>query len=145
MKITLTTAKALETLEGISSIIKGYEAIVPGPDGKDRAVPVAYKLDAQTTMRLKMNFKNLEPIAKSFEETRAELVTRLAKGGSEIKAKDAPQEFAEYLTEVNKMLADEHEIDLYKIDEAKLLDRNDNLLPIVMRLGAILNETVLTD
>ncbi len=145
MKTTLTTGKALEIFDGIATIIKGYEAIVPGPDGKDRAVPVAYKIDGQTTMRLRMNFKNLETFAKSFEETRGDLIKRLAHGGTALNAKANPNEFTEYLGELNKMMADSHEVDIYRVDADKLTAKNDNMLPILMKLGPILNESALND
>lgn len=145
MKTSLTTAQALATLEGIGAIIKGYEAIVPGPDGKDRAVPAAYKIDAQTAMRLRMNFKNLEPVAKSFDEARTELITRLSNGGTELNAKDNKKAFEEFLAETNKMATDTLEVDLYKVDLENLLANNDNILAAVMKIGPILNEAALTD
>jgi hypothetical protein len=137
---TITTEKALEVFTGISTIIRGYEKIVVGEGGKERAVPQSYRTDAQIAMRLKMNFKALKPIMETYQETRNEVIARLSNGGKELTAEASPAAFAEYLAENAKLLAEQHAIDLYKIDEDKLL-AGDPSIPIValLQLEPILN------
>lgn len=147
MKVTLTVDKALTILQGLLAIRKGYQEIIVGDDGKKRAVPCAYKLDMSIATRIKLNIAALSPIVGAFEEARNERFVAMSKGCVDVPefAKKYPAECAEWLEEIKKEVVVTHDFDLHKLDEGKLLEKNDNILDIVMNLGPILNEAALKD
>ncbi len=155
MKIKLTIAQALAILDGIAIIFNGYETIITEKDAKgasvDRAVKLTYKIDAHSAARLKMNYKSLQAtgisqiIKEASDEILNEILKRFTDGRTELSFKETPKEFVEYQTALNRVAADEIEVDLYKIDQEKLLEKNDNILPHLMKLDAILNVAALSD
>jgi len=104
MKLTtkkiLNLRAALLALDGLDKAVE--------VNGKTALIKKPFKLAGKTRLKIARNLRELESPATDYDEARIALVRELSGGGDDVPA----DQRAEFFTQINPMLAAEHEVGL---------------------------------